>query len=71
VVFIPLLAFDTKGNRVGYGAGFYDNMLAKCKPNCIKVGLSFFDTEKNLIEGVFEGDIPLDYCVTPTQIYTF
>ena len=30
VVFIPLLAFDEKGNRVGYGKGFYDNMLNKC-----------------------------------------
>ncbi len=71
VVFIPLLAFDIKGNRVGYGAGFYDNMLAKCKPNCIKVGLSFFEAEKDLIEDVFRNDIPLDYCVTPNQIYQF
>jgi len=71
VVFIPLLAFDKKGNRVGYGAGFYDNMLAKCTPNCIKVGVSFFEAENELIDGVFEGDIPLDYCITPNQVYTF
>ena len=27
VVFIPLLAFDKKGNRVGYGKGFYDRFF--------------------------------------------
>ena len=31
VVFIPLLAFDLQGNRVGYGKGFYDTFLSKCK----------------------------------------
>jgi len=29
VVFIPLLAYDTKGNRIGYGKGFYDRFLAQ------------------------------------------
>ena len=71
VVFIPLLAFDKKGNRVGYGKGFYDNMLNKCTPNCIKVGVSFFEATKTLIEDSFAGDIPLDYCVTPKKIYSF
>lgn len=70
VVFIPLLAFDSKGNRVGYGKGFYDRFLAKCKPETIKVGLSFFEAETE-IKDVFETDVLLDYCVTPKQIYTF
>jgi len=70
VVFIPLLAFDSKGNRVGYGKGFYDRFLAKCKPETIKVGLSFFEAETE-IKDVFETDVLLDYCVTPKQSYTF
>ena len=70
VVFIPLLAFDKTGNRVGYGKGFYDNFLANCKPETIKIGLSFFDVE-NEIEGIYEGDIKLDYCVTPYEVYRF
>lgn len=70
VVFIPLLAFDKKGNRVGYGKGFYDKMLEQCSPNCIKIGLSFFDAETEITDA-FEGDIPLDYCVTPEKVYTF
>ena len=33
VVFVPLLAYDLKGNRVGYGKGFYDKFLSECKPD--------------------------------------
>jgi 5-formyltetrahydrofolate cyclo-ligase len=70
VVFIPLLAFDTLGNRVGYGKGFYDKFLATCRPETIKIGLSFFEGTEGIID-VFENDISLDYCVTPKSIYTF
>ncbi|MFH6986176.1 5-formyltetrahydrofolate cyclo-ligase [Flavobacterium collinsii] len=70
VVFVPLLVFDVSGNRVGYGKGFYDKFLAECKPDTIKIGLSFFEAE-NQITDVFESDVKLDYCVTPLKIYTF
>ena len=70
VVFVPLLAFDTKGNRVGYGKGFYDKFLSECKPETIKIGLSFFEAEET-ITGVFENDVKLDFVVTPNTIYTF
>lgn len=70
VVFVPLLAFDKKGNRVGYGKGFYDTFLSKCKSESIKIGLSFFEASA-LITDVFESDITLDYCVTPNEIYKF
>ena len=70
VVFVPLLAFDNKGHRVGYGKGYYDRFLARCKSDCIKIGLSFFEEEQDsfIIEPT---DIPLDYCVTPEQLYNF
>ncbi|KIA98231.1 5-formyltetrahydrofolate cyclo-ligase [Flavobacterium sp. KMS] len=70
VVFVPLLAFDTSGNRVGYGKGFYDKFLSECKPETIKIGLSFFEAETEITD-VFEGDIKLDYCVTPEKVYKF
>lgn len=70
VVFVPLLAFDKKGNRVGYGKGFYDKFLSECKPDVIKIGLSFFESEE-LISDVFETDVLLDYCATPNKIYRF
>lgn len=70
VVFVPLLAFDKKGHRVGYGKGFYDKFLSECQPETIKIGLSFFEAEESIVD-VFESDIALDYCVTPQQIYRF
>ena len=70
VVFVPLLAFDKQGNRVGYGKGFYDKFLSECKPETIKIGLSFFDAE-DLIDGVFENDVKLDFCITPKTLYKF
>ena len=70
VVFVPLLAFDKKGNRVGYGKGFYDTFLAQCKPDTIKIGLSFFEP-KEFISDISESDESMNYCVTPNVIYSF
>lgn len=70
VVFVPLLAYDKKGNRVGYGKGFYDKFLSACNEDVIKIGVSFFEPEET-IDDVFENDIRLNYCVTPTTSYEF
>lgn len=70
VVFIPLLAFDEVGNRVGYGKGYYDRFLNLCKPKTLKIGLSFFDAEMQLIQDTTDHDVPLDFCVTPTKVYS-
>ncbi len=70
VVFVPLLAFDKKGHRVGYGKGFYDKFLSECNANTLKIGLSFFDPEE-LITAIFDEDVKLDFCITPTTIYSF
>lgn len=71
VVFVPLLAFDSQGNRVGYGKGFYDTFLHKCREETIKIGLSFFPAEDGLISDVHENDVKLDYCITPDKVYAF
>ncbi|TRX23858.1 5-formyltetrahydrofolate cyclo-ligase [Flavobacterium franklandianum] len=70
VVFVPLLAFDKTGHRAGYGKGFYDKFLKECKPETVKIGLSFFEAEER-IDGIFENDVKLDYCVTPNEVYQF
>lgn len=61
-VLVPLLAVDRKGNRVGYGRGFYDKFLSRISG--LKIGLSFFPPVKS-IDDVREFDIPLDVVVTP------
>ena len=70
VVFVPLLAYDKFGNRVGYGKGFYDVFLSECRPDTLKIGLSFFEPDE-AVEDVFEQDVTLDYCITPNRIYEF
>lgn len=70
VVFVPLLAYDKQGNRVGYGKGFYDKFLSQCKPYVIKIGLSFFEPEEQ-IEDVLETDVKLDFCLTSKEIIIF
>lgn len=69
-VLIPLLAFDNRGNRVGYGKGYYDKFLRKCSPSCVLIGLSLFD-ETVEIADIEAHDIRLHYCITPTQIVRF
>lgn len=70
VVFIPLLACDKQGNRVGYGKGFYDSFLEKCKADVVKIGLSFFQPEDEITD-IWPGDIPLDMLITPEDIFHF
>jgi 5-formyltetrahydrofolate cyclo-ligase len=70
LVIVPLLAFDKKGFRVGYGGGFYDRLLAKCRRDTIKCGLSFFPPLDE-IEDIGGHDIPLDVVITPDKVYEF
>lgn len=70
VVLVPLLCFDTGGHRVGYGKGYYDKLLARCRPNCLKVGLSYFPPVER-IDDVNEYDVALDLCIMPEDVYRF
>ena len=70
MVFIPLLAFDLHGHRVGYGEGYYDRFLAECHPDCLKVGLSLFEPVE-LIDDIEETDVPLNTCITPERVFAF
>nr|WP_121270006.1 5-formyltetrahydrofolate cyclo-ligase [Pedobacter schmidteae] len=68
MVLVPMLAFDRRGYRVGYGKGFYDRFLFGL--NTRKIGLSFFEPVA-LIEDVNAYDVRLDACITPDKIYKF
>lgn len=69
VVFVPLLAYDIDGNRLGYGKGFYDRFLEKCNSKTIFIGLSLFEAEEEI--PIDKTDIPLHFCITPKKIYSF
>jgi len=68
LVIVPLLCFDGRGHRAGYGKGFYDRYLQKCRPDCIKAGLSFFPPVDS-IDDVHDSDVPLDLCITPGETF--
>ena len=70
VIFIPLLAVDTQGHRVGYGKGFYDRFLANTKPELIKIGLGLEEPIEP-IEDLNPYDIALDFAITPKSVYRF
>jgi len=70
VVFVPLIIFDLEGHRIGYGKGYYDRFLAKCRKETIKVGLSYFDPIEK-IEDIKSHDIPINFGITRDRIYEF
>ena len=70
VVLVPLIAFDLRGFRCGYGKGFYDKFLRKSRADCLKIGLSLFPPVEK-IEDVEDFDVPLNACVTPEKVWKF
>jgi 5-formyltetrahydrofolate cyclo-ligase len=70
MVVLPLLSFDFRGYRVGYGKGYYDKFLASFQHQPLKIGLSYFEPVPE-ISDLHEADIPMDYCITPDKIFKF
>jgi 5-formyltetrahydrofolate cyclo-ligase len=71
MVVVPLLAVDSNGQRVGYGAGFYDRFLETTKPTVFTVGLSQFSILVEPISDVLPTDIPIQQVITPLTIKSF
>jgi 5-formyltetrahydrofolate cyclo-ligase len=69
-IFVPLLAFDLQGYRVGYGKGYYDRYLTKCAQDVVKIGFSFFEAVER-IDNIHQFDVPLNFCITPKRVYEF
>lgn len=67
VVLGPLLAFDTRGYRLGYGGGFYDRTLARLralKP-IASIGIAFDEQKVDAVPHV-DYDERLDWILTPS-----
>lgn len=70
VLMIPLVAFDDKLNRLGYGGGYYDRYLAKLlkKKKIIKIGIAYsFQKLQKIPTNKY--DIKLDHIITEERFY--
>ena len=70
ILFVPLLAFDRAGNRLGSGAGFYDRTLDRLRANrkIVAIGLAYSIQEFKEIP-TFDHDQPLDWIVTEREVF--
>jgi 5-formyltetrahydrofolate cyclo-ligase len=68
LILVPLLAFDRRGGRLGYGAGFYDRTIAahRAKGRLRAIGLAFACQETDEVP-LEDHDQPLDGVVTERE----
>lgn len=66
VVIVPMIAFDSAGHRLGYGAGYYDRFLSR-NPHMKKIGVAFSCQEVDSIPAD-KNDICMDFVVTEKGI---
>lgn len=69
IILIPLVAFDRKKNRLGYGGGFYDKTIEflKKKNKILLIGIGFDEQEYKQLP-VDSFDQPLDLVITQSRI---
>lgn len=66
LILAPGVAFDLKGYRMGYGAGYYDKLLPQIRPDCAVIGLAF-DLQVAESLPVEAHDQPMDSILTETR----
>jgi len=72
ILIVPLAAFDRRGNRIGYGAGYYDMTIRalRAKKKVVAVGVAFAVQEIPLVPAT-ERDERLDFLMTERETITF
>jgi len=69
-IIVPMLAFDSNLNRLGYGGGFYDRFIQKIEKQdiCVKIGLALSCQKINKVP-VDKHDKKMDFIITEKRIY--
>ncbi|MDH5398788.1 MAG: 5-formyltetrahydrofolate cyclo-ligase [Cyclobacteriaceae bacterium] len=70
LVLVPLVSFDMKGSRIGYGKGFYDRFMAQCRPDVQKIGYAL-SSPLDYIPFNDQHDVHLNGCITPYGMIHF
>ena len=65
---VPMLGFDIKGYRLGYGAGYYDRTISGMNPRPLLIGVAF---EILRLEDIYPRphDVAMDFIVTEAGIF--
>ncbi|MEY8839055.1 5-formyltetrahydrofolate cyclo-ligase [Cribrihabitans sp. XS_ASV171] len=72
LLIVPLVAFDARGNRLGYGGGFYDRTLERLRAGRPTLAIGFaFDAQEAPELPLEPTDQPLDMIVTETRVLSF
>ena len=73
IILVPLLAFDRKGHRLGYGGGFYDATISslRAKKNILAVGVGYAQQAVIFNLPTDQHDQKLDWVVTPQEALYF
>jgi len=72
VIFLPLVAFDASGTRLGMGGGYYDRYMSHSKQrNTLRVGLAHAVQESTELLPRDPWDIALDAVITEQRVQTF
>ncbi|QOR34690.1 5-formyltetrahydrofolate cyclo-ligase [Clostridium sp. 'deep sea'] len=67
LVITPGVAFDTNRNRLGYGGGYYDRLVAKLSSTCSRIALAY---ETQIVDKIPTGifDVPVNFIITENRI---
>lgn len=69
IVIVPLVAFDTKGGRLGYGGGFYDRTLERLRSRRATLAIGFaYDAQEAKQLPLEPTDQPLDLIITENRV---
>ncbi len=70
LVIVPGVAFDTVGNRLGYGGGYYDRFLPQTRKDAVLISLAY---ELQIRPNVYpdEHDMPIHILVTEDRVLDF
>ena len=67
LIIVPGVAFDSSGNRLGMGKGYYDRFLKHLRPSALKIALAF---ENQIVASIpwDDNDIKMDMIITEERV---
>lgn len=67
VALLPGLAFDVRGVRLGHGSGYFDQLMGRCRPDAVVIGVTL---ERFVMPAIprMEHDVTVDWLATEVGV---